>query len=273
MRVPVMPLYVDDLAGATSDLSPEEYGCYLRILCWTWTNGGRAPADENKRLARICGLSEQHFSAEVRPALTRFFEINGTWRQARLEKEWARVNDRLSQCQEAGRISAEVRKAKRLPAKPTDVSADVKTVVGTSIPTTMNHEPYPDPESEPNPHPEPTKPKRRSKSKQLGLAAVAEQVGADLPTWLPVTLWNAWRGHRRALKKPMTEHAEELSLKTITDLRAKGHDPVKIIETSIERGWLGFFSPEQGPNGKARSVINNPPSDDYSVPPREEWCK
>lgn len=39
MRLPWMPLYCDDLIGSTADMSAEEFGGYMRLLCHIWTRG------------------------------------------------------------------------------------------------------------------------------------------------------------------------------------------------------------------------------------------
>lgn len=38
-RTPWMPLYVDDLISSTADMSPEEFGAYVRLLCHCWSRG------------------------------------------------------------------------------------------------------------------------------------------------------------------------------------------------------------------------------------------
>jgi hypothetical protein len=48
--------------------------------------------------------------------------------------------------------------------------------------------------------------------------------------------------HRKQMKKPLTEHAFELLLKKLGELRAQGQDPVKVIEQSIMFGYQGIFA-------------------------------
>lgn len=61
-----------------------------------------------------------------------------------------------------------------------------------------------------------------------------------LPDWLPESAWNDWHAFRNA-RKGWTSKARELSLRTLTELRGQGHDPRRVIEQSIERGWTGLF--------------------------------
>jgi hypothetical protein len=63
-----------------------------------------------------------------------------------------------------------------------------------------------------------------------------------LPDWLPQSAWDDWHAFRNS-RKGWTHKARELSLRTLTKLYAKGHDPTEIIEKSIEQGWTGLFEP------------------------------
>ncbi len=53
-RDPAFPLYADDFLSGTADMSAEEVGAYIRLLCHQWSKGG-LPNDE-PRLARMAGL-------------------------------------------------------------------------------------------------------------------------------------------------------------------------------------------------------------------------
>ncbi|WP_430228042.1 helix-turn-helix domain-containing protein [Paraburkholderia tropica] len=64
-----------------------------------------------------------------------------------------------------------------------------------------------------------------------------------LPDWLSAEAWEKFVAFRKAGngKRKFTEHAEELLLADLAALRAEGHDPVKVIQQSIKRGWAGLF--------------------------------
>ena len=66
-----------------------------------------------------------------------------------------------------------------------------------------------------------------------------------LPDWLPKDLWNDFIEHRKKLRKPMTDKAEELLLKKVAWLKDKGHNPKHVLMTAIERGWLSVFEPKE----------------------------
>ncbi len=68
-----------------------------------------------------------------------------------------------------------------------------------------------------------------------------ESASPPAPEWLPPDVWQKWREHRKAMRAPMTLHAEHLAIQTLSKLRDMGHDPVSVIAVSIERGWKGLF--------------------------------
>ncbi len=64
----------------------------------------------------------------------------------------------------------------------------------------------------------------------------------DIPAWLPPEAWADWSEFRRAKSgKGWTKRGAELGIRKLAKLRAQGHNPVEVIEQSIERGWSGLF--------------------------------
>lgn len=61
-----------------------------------------------------------------------------------------------------------------------------------------------------------------------------------LPAAIPADAWADWHNFRNR-RKGWTPKARELSLGTLIRLQAAGHDPSKVINRSIERGWTGLF--------------------------------
>jgi hypothetical protein len=84
-----------------------------------------------------------------------------------------------------------------------------------------------------NPKSEPKK-KRAKKPR-------AQVVIPDAPDWLDPKAWAEWVEYRSKLRG-FTARALELSLKTIDRHRQSGHDPVRLIELAIERGWTGIYA-------------------------------
>ena len=50
-----------------------------------------------------------------------------------------------------------------------------------------------------------------------------------------------FREHRRAMKRPLTMHAEKLLLSRLFDLAKNEEERIKIIDQSIMQGWQGIF--------------------------------
>jgi len=69
----------------------------------------------------------------------------------------------------------------------------------------------------------------------------------QLPEWLDVEVWSLWDQYRKAMNKPWTLLAQNMSVKKLSEFRDKGHDPKAIIENSIYRGYTGLF-PEHSQN-------------------------
>jgi hypothetical protein len=89
-------------------------------------------------------------------------------------------------------------------------------------------------------------PEKRREEKNIKAKSKAKN-GRSAPVVLPSTIspdvWAMWDRYRNS-KKGWTADAKLLSLRTLTTLAAKGHDPRLIVEASIERGWTGLFEPK-----------------------------
>jgi hypothetical protein len=84
-----------------------------------------------------------------------------------------------------------------------------------------------------------------------GITPPTPPVG-DLVFSVPADEWRDFKMHRIKLKAPMTDKAEKLLLRNLERLWADGHDPVDVLNQSIERGWKGVFE-IKGRNGNGQS--------------------
>lgn len=84
-----------------------------------------------------------------------------------------------------------------------------------------------------------------------------------IPDWLPIERLEAFIDNRKDLKRPMTQRGADLLIKTLTKLKADGHDPFACMDTSILNNWAGVFPPRAGstfaPRTKfdPRAYVNN----------------
>ena len=69
----------------------------------------------------------------------------------------------------------------------------------------------------------------------------------DIPSLIRSEVWAAFEGHRKKIKKPMTDEARKLVIKECVKI---GGDPNALLEQSIMRGWAGIFPIKDDSNGK-----------------------
>ena len=58
---------------------------------------------------------------------------------------------------------------------------------------------------------------------------------------ISIDSWNDFLEHRKSLRKPFSEKAQELSIQKLIKLKSEGFNPKDVIEQSIESGWAGLF--------------------------------
>ena len=104
-KAPAFQFYADDFLAGTSDMSAEEVGAYIRLLCHQWTKGG-IPNDED-RAGRMAGLIG---SPSLRYVLAKFTPCDdGMLRNERLEQVRAEQEAYKAKQATAGRNGAQKR--------------------------------------------------------------------------------------------------------------------------------------------------------------------
>lgn len=73
----------------------------------------------------------------------------------------------------------------------------------------------------------------------------------DLVFSVPADAWRDFKAHRIKIKAPMSKRAEELMLAKLERLWMAGHNPVKVMERSILKGWRDVFELKGDDNGNA----------------------
>ncbi len=66
----------------------------------------------------------------------------------------------------------------------------------------------------------------------------------ELPDWLDRDDWLRWVQHRREIRKPITETTARAQLRSLDDMRQRGHRPSAVIEHCIAGGYQGLFPPK-----------------------------
>lgn len=110
-RAPAFLFYADDFLSGTSDMSAEEVGGYVRLLCHQWAKGG-LPNDE-ARLGRMAGLMGSPSLAYVVAKFTLYQD--GQLRHPRLEALRSERDAFIIGQVNAGKKGAEARWKNRQP--------------------------------------------------------------------------------------------------------------------------------------------------------------
>lgn len=106
---PNLPLWTDAYLADTTHLSTEEHGAYLLLLICAWRTPDCALPDDDKRLARMAGLTPAKWR-RMRPTIEAFFDVSdGSWSQKNLTKMRKNVRKKVDQKRKAGRASAKAK--------------------------------------------------------------------------------------------------------------------------------------------------------------------
>jgi len=141
MKPPAFQFYPDDFIGGTCDLSAEEVGVYIRLLCYQWSRG--AIPEDAAKLARIAGIN-------VTPDTLQKFP-NG--QNARLEFERKKQSEYREEKARAGKAGAEKRWHNH--------STPIVLPMANTMANTMAND------SSPSPSPLPIKSSTNSKAKKI----------------------------------------------------------------------------------------------------------
>ena len=100
-KVPCLHFFPSDHIADTLHLSVEAQGCYLLILLHTWNNKCQAYKDDDKLLRRLLRITPAKWK-KIKIEIIPFFDLSeGTFKQKRLERTWAKALDRSQKSKEA----------------------------------------------------------------------------------------------------------------------------------------------------------------------------
>ena len=239
-KSPAFMFYADDFLAGTMELSQEEVGQFIRLLCHQWNRGSIPVATEKQqRLTGGC------VSVDV---LAKFkLYDDGELRNERLEEVRSERDRFLQQQAEKGRKSAELRK-------------QALTVVQPDTQPETNHgstavEIRLQPESNsPSPSPSPKKERQTVRSEWELIPGVELPDCFRTQNCLEATkLWLQYKTEKRetykktGLTMTLTKWSNEF---TPAELPSA-------IERSIANGWKGLY-----PNDKSASKQSNAPRSD-----------
>lgn len=77
-----------------------------------------------------------------------------------------------------------------------------------------------------------------------------------LPDWIDADAWADWEAQRKALKKPLTDHARKLHVGVLEKAQSEGFTVRETIDLAIASGWQGLFVPKGKPATTSRPNIS-----------------
>jgi hypothetical protein len=81
--------------------------------------------------------------------------------------------------------------------------------------------------------------------------AILPKMINELPYEIPVEAWNAYIAMRIKIGKRPTEHAIELAVAKLIELKGDGHDPGAVLDQSIFNNYTGLFALKDQRNSTA----------------------
>ncbi len=256
-KAPAFQFYADDFLAGTSDMSAEEVGGYIRLLCHQWTKGG-IPNDQ-ERAARMAGLMG---SPSIGYVLAKFSPCDdGMLRNARLEQ----VRDQQTAFKAKQAVSGKAGAEKRWKKCPNDsdpngepIATPMATPMAERWPEDSSPSPTPTPEIQNKIQP-PLTPQGGEEVIKKPMRLLWEiKFGLELPESLrteecreAVNLWLAYKSERRQAYKPiglkaaLTEWGREYTADQFPE----------IVQNSIAKNWQGIHPPRT--NGHHQSQGDN----------------
>lgn len=106
-----IPLFADAYLADTMHLTTEEHGAYLLLLMAAWRQEDCALPDDDRKLARIAGMTPRKWQA-IKPTIMEFWTVaDGRISQARLRKEHAFACQKSEQNKQAAEARWEAQRA------------------------------------------------------------------------------------------------------------------------------------------------------------------
>lgn len=248
-----LPLFGSDYLADTRHLSTEEHGAYLLLMMAAWRQEDCSLPLDDKKLARITGLSLRKWVA-IRDTILEFWDVaDGRITQGRLLKEWRFA----AQKSESNRKSARAR---------WDAQATENNEVASCERISERNAPQPQPqEEEPNGSSPPKSPKPKR-----GPSPPSEPT-FPCPDGVDPMDWDGLKANRKAKRAPLTAGAHRQITTKLDAWARSGWPPGPIVANAAERGWTTVFETDAmkaNPHGDRRPPARNDDDD-----PRNPYVK
>jgi hypothetical protein len=252
-----VPLTAKSVLISLADHASDDGRCWpsLETLAWCTCASRRAVVDAIKQL-EACGIvladrtNGRHSFYTVRPENFQPIERPVSARTA--ARRVAVTSADAAPVQDPQPVQMPHRLDAQTSADAASTSADAAPVPVQMppIPVQMSHSNHQEPSIEPpvNHQGDSDQPgfqlsgegkRGRTRSK----SATFDASTMELPDWLERSFWELWVRDRKARKKPITEDAAHLQLRSLNELRAEGFSPKAVIENAVNLAWQGLYRP------------------------------
>ncbi len=86
------------------------------------------------------------------------------------------------------------------------------------------------------------KPSRKKLQKEQEKKKEESTEKVQIPDWVPLKEFEAYKKMRKTIRKPLTSEAELLVFRKLEKLQAQGYSPVDVLNQSILNSWQGLFT-------------------------------
>lgn len=219
-----MPFHIDKFRGspAVQAMPPAARAGYLYLLCAQWQSDDSTIPSDEESLADLSGLGDELW-AKHRERILRSFGRgpDDALTNLKCKAEWDEAKRIFESRQQAASRTNESRSPRGHrkdsewePLRSADTITETLTITTTD-----------------------TKTKTKAAS------------AFELPDWVPEKQWVAYEEMRRKVRKPMTDHARDLAVRKLDELRRLGNSPAAVLEQSILNDWQGLFEIKGSSNG------------------------
>lgn len=229
-NAPAIPLFGDAYLADTRHLTLEEHGAYLQLMMIAWRIEGCCLPDDDKRLARMLGISLGKWE-KLKPTVMDFWTLeNGVWKQGRLSKERKFVEEKRAK----NKSSAEARwNAQPIENKQNEECERIRE------------------RNAPPPPPPPNVKNGVTNVTPMARARVAKVI-IDWPCPFGVAEphWRDFLGNRKAKRLPNTQTALDGQLADLDRVSLEtGKPPGEVVRICAAKGWGAIYNWTEGKGG------------------------
>lgn len=228
---------IGDYAKKAGRLSMMEHGAYTLLLdaCY---DREQFPTEQDA--IDWCWARTDAEIAAVKFVLAKFFTLeDDLYVQNRVREEIDAYHAKAAKNSEIARDREHKRKVRARNVH--DTCSDGDEASPNQEPRTTNQEPI----------------DKKQKGVTPDKPARFDPLAMELPSSLPLEIWERWIAYRRKRKLTTAEPTMRAQIANIVEWSSKHQcDPAEIIDASIANGWQGLFEPKHGHSAPRKPRMN-----------------